>query len=162
MSIIDDALTANALYAAQFTGGALPMPPAKKLALVTCMDARIHPEKALGFEEGDIHVIRNAGGRVAEAIRSLVISQELLGTEEVAIMHHTDCGMLTFTDATIRERLAARGIDAEHVAFLAFSDVEDSVRADLRQYELSPLVRHDIPVRGFVFDVRSRRVSEVV
>jgi carbonic anhydrase len=126
------------------------------------MDARIDPEKALGLEEGDAHVIRNAGGRISEAIRSLAISQVLLATEEVMIVHHTDCGMLTFTDADIRKKLKEHfGADADHVAFLPFGDVEESVRADLRAYNESPLVRHDIPVRGFVYDVRTGRLNEV-
>jgi carbonic anhydrase len=137
------------------------MPPARKLAVVVCMDARIDPAAALGLQEGDAHVIRNAGGRIADALRSLAISQTLLGTEEVMIVHHTDCGMLTFTDEGLRRRLKERGVDADDVAFLAFTDVEGSVRADLDAYERSPLVRHDVPVRGFVFDVKTGRVHEV-
>lgn len=162
MGALDRALEANARYATAFTKGTLPLPPARKLAVVICMDARIDPAKALGLEEGDAHVIRNAGGRVVEALRSLAISQVLLGTEEVAIIHHTDCGMLTFTDEQIRRRLKEeRGADADHIAFLPFSDLEESVRADLRVYRESPIVRHDIPVRGFVYDVRNGRLKEV-
>lgn len=162
MTTIDQTLEANARYAAEFEKGSLPMPPARKLAVVVCMDARIDPARALGLEEGDAHVIRNAGGRIADALRSLAISQVLLGTEEVMIMHHTDCGMLTFTDDSLRRELGKRGINADDVAFLPFSNVEDSVRADLDAYERSPLVRHDIPVRGFVFDVKTGRVHEVM
>jgi carbonic anhydrase len=125
------------------------------------MDARIDPAKALGLEEGDAHVIRNAGGRIADAIRSLAISQELLGTEEVMIVHHTDCGMLTFNDEALRRRFKEHGIDADDVAFLPFSNVDESVRADLAAYARSPLLRHDIPVRGFVYDVKTGRVREV-
>lgn len=161
MTVIDAALEANKAYAAEFKHGDLPMPPARKLAIVTCMDARIHPEKALGFQEGDVHMIRNAGGRIVDALRSLAISQELLGTEEVAIIHHTDCGMLTFSDADIRSRFAAKGVNADHIAFLPFSDVEESVKADIELYKQSPLVRHDVPIRGFVFDVATGRISEV-
>ena len=106
-------------------------------------------------------MIWNGGGRTADALRSLVISQALLGTDEVMIVHHTDCGMLTFTDEGLRRQLKGRGIDADDVAFLPFDDVEDSVRVDLEAYDRSPLVRHDIPVRGFVFDVKSGRVHEV-
>ncbi len=162
MTFIDQALEANARYAAGFKKGSLPMPPARRLAIVTCMDARIDPARALGLEEGDAHVIRNGGGRIADALRSLVISQALLGTEEVMIVHHTDCGMLTFTDESLRRQLKARGMNADTVEFLPFSDVEESVRIDLDAYDRSPLVRHDIPVRGFIFDVKSGRVREVM
>jgi len=161
MTTIDQALEDNARYASGFRKGSLPLPPSRRLAIVVCMDARIDPAKALGLDEGDAHVIRNAGGRIADALRSLAISQTLLGTEEVMIVHHTDCGMLTFTDESLRSRLRARGVDADDVAFLPFGDVEGSVRADLDAYERSPLVRHDIPVRGFVYDVRTGRVHEV-
>jgi carbonic anhydrase len=162
MSIIDEVLEANRRYAAAFEKGFLPMPPARKLAVVVCMDARIDPARALGLEEGDAHVIRNAGGRIADALRSLVISQELLGTEEVMIIHHTDCGMLTFTDESIRHRLKERRVDADDIAFLPFANVEDSVGADLDAYDRSTLVRHDIQVRGFIFDVKTGRLHEVV
>jgi carbonic anhydrase len=162
MSVIDETLNANAQYARSFDKQALAMPPRRRLAVVVCMDARIDPAKALGLEEGDAHVIRNAGGRIADALRSLAISQTLLGTEEVAIVHHTDCGMLTFTDDSIRRTLREKqGTDADHVAFLPFSNLEESVRADIRLYRQSPLVRQDIPVRGFIYDVRSGRIHEV-
>lgn len=162
MTVIDQTLEANNGYAKGFQKGSLKMPPARKLAIVTCMDARIDPARALGLEEGDAHVIRNAGGRIADALRSLAISQALLGTEEVMIVHHTDCGMLTFTDESLRRQYKERGVDADDVAFLPFGDVEESVRTDLAAYERSPLVRHDIPVRGFVYDVKSGRVREVM
>lgn len=162
MSVIDELVTSNASYANAFQHGALPLPPARKVALVVCMDARIDPAKALGLKEGDAHVIRNAGGRFADALRSLAISQTLLGTEEVAFVHHTDCGMLTFTDASIREQLKKnQKVDADHIAFLAFDDLDESVRADLRAYRASSLVRQDIPVRGFVYDVKTGAVREV-
>jgi carbonic anhydrase len=162
MSVVDELVAANTPYAAQFNKGALPMPPGRRVALVVCMDARIDPAKALGLSEGDAHVIRNAGGRFADAARSLAISQTLLGTQAVAFVHHTDCGMLTFTDASIREKLKAeRKVDADHIAFLPFADVDDSVRADLKAYRSSPLVRQDIEVRGFVYDVKTGRVREV-
>lgn len=162
MSTTDELLNANRAYAENFKKGSLPLPPARKIALVVCMDARIDPARALGLEEGDAHVIRNAGGRIADALRSLAISQELLGTEEVAIIHHTDCGMLTFSDESLRKRLReSRGADADAVAFLPFSDVDESVRDDLAAYAASPLVRHDIPVRGFVYDVKTGRLREV-
>jgi len=162
MSVTDELLEANRKYAAQFTKGGLALPPARKVALVVCMDARIDPARALGLEEGDAHVIRNAGGRTADAIRSLAISQELLGTQEVAIIHHTDCGMLTFNDETLRKRLReSRGADADALAFLPFRDLDQSVRDDLALYAASPYVRHDIPVRGFVYDVATGRLREV-
>jgi carbonic anhydrase len=126
------------------------------------MDARIDPEPALGIELGDAHVIRNAGGRVVDALRSLAISQTLLGTEEVAIIHHTDCGMLTFNDESIRRKLREeRGVDATDIAFLPFDDLEQSVRDDIAAYQRSPLVRHDVPVKGFIYDVNSGALREV-
>lgn len=162
MSVIDEFLKANSAYASAFDKGHLALPPARKVAIVVCMDARIDPARALGLEEGDAHVIRNAGGRVSDALRSLAISQVLLGTQEVAIIHHTDCGMLTFSDPSIRKKLREeRGADADHVAFLPFADLDVSVRDDLALYRGSPLVRHDVPVRGFVYDVKTGRLREV-
>lgn len=162
MTVIEETLHANQQYASGFSKGNLPMPPGRKLAVVVCMDARIDPARALGLEEGDAHVIRNAGGRVSEALRSLTISQLLLGTEEVAVIHHTDCGMLTFTDDSLRKDVRAKlNADADHVAFLPFSDVEQSVKDDLVQYRQSTIVRQDIPVRGFVYDVKTGRLTEV-
>jgi len=162
MPVTEEFLEANAKYVAQFKKGALPLPPARKVAVVVCMDARIDPARALGLEEGDAHVIRNAGGRISEALRSLTISQTLLGTEEVVVIHHTDCGMLTFTDEGIRKKLRTeRGANADHVAFLPFPELDASVRDDLAAYRASPLVRHDVPVRGFVYDVRTGKLREV-
>ena len=162
MSVIDEFVHAGAAYAASFSKGHLPMPPARKAAIVVCMDARIDPARLLGLEEGDAHVIRNAGGRVSEALRSLAISQQLLGTEAVAVIHHTDCGMLTFSDASIRKQLReSLNADADDIAFLPFADVEESVRADLAAYRRSPLVRHDISVRGFIYDVATGGLREV-
>ena len=162
MTVIDEMLKANKCYAQGFQKGGLAMPPARKTAVVTCMDARIDPAKALGLEEGDAHVIRNAGGRVSEAIRSLVISQQLLGTREVAVIHHRDCGMLTFTDEQLRKQIRKNlGANADSVAFLAFDDVERSVQDDLEEYARSPLLMRDIPVRGFVYDVKTGAVAEV-
>jgi carbonic anhydrase len=162
MPVTDQFLKANDEYAARFHKGELALPPARKVAIVVCMDARIDPARALGLEEGDAHVIRNAGGRTNDALRSLAISQTLLGTEEVVIIHHTDCGMLTFTDDSIRKQLRSqRGIDADAIAFLPFADLDTSVRDDLKLYHASPLVRHDVPVRGFVYDVKTGRLREV-
>jgi carbonic anhydrase len=162
MADMDQVLSANAAYAAQFDKGALPGPPRLKLAIVTCMDARIETGRAFGLEEGDAHVIRNAGGRVSEALRSLIISQALLGTEAVAVVHHTECGMLSFTDESLRKQLREGGADADSIAFLPFSDLEQSVRDDIAVYAASTLVRHDIPIRGFVFDVKTGALEEVV
>jgi carbonic anhydrase len=133
MARFDEFREANERYAASFSGGDLPMPSARGVALVTCMDARLHPEKLLGLEVGDAQVIRNAGGRVSEdAIHSLVISERLLGTEEIVVIHHTDCGMLTFSNedltAKIKEDL---GVDTVGRDFLPFSDLEQSVRDDV-------------------------------
>lgn len=162
MSFIDELLRDNEAYVAGFTKGHLPLPPGRKAAIVVCMDARIDPAKAFGLQEGDVHVIRNAGGRVVEALRSLAISQVLLGTEAVVIIHHTDCGMLTFTDEILRGMLRKRsGADADHIAFLPFNDVDGSVRDDLRIYRQSPLVRQDVPLRGFVYDVRTGGLREI-
>lgn len=163
MSVTDEFLTANAAYAGSFTKGHLPMPPARKTAVLVCMDARIDPAKALGLEEGDAHVIRNAGGRASDdAIRSLIISNELLGTREFVVIHHTDCGMLTFTNDQLREKLHDElGVDASAIDFLPFSDVAQSVRDDLATIRSSPLLPKEIPVRGFVYDVTNGALTEV-
>ena len=163
MSELEAVLAANDRYAGAFAQGDLPMPPARRLAVLTCMDARIDPAQALGLAEGDAHVVRNAGGRAREdAIRSLVISQQLLGTREVLVVHHTDCGMLTFTNDQLRERLREHlGADASGVDFLPFADLEQSVRDDVATIRASPLVPDDVAVRGVVYDVRSGRLREV-
>ncbi|MEO6396854.1 MAG: carbonic anhydrase [Tepidiformaceae bacterium] len=160
MTAIDDALKANLAFAAQFTEVATP--PRPRLALVLCMDARIDPIRALGLPTGHAHIIRNAGGRVVDAIRSLIVSQTVIGTEEVAIVHHTQCGMETFTDAEIRQKLRdERNAIADDIAFLAFRDQEQAIRDDIRIYRQSALLRQDIPVRGFIYDVATGRLREV-
>lgn len=166
MSVTDEFLAANQTYAAGFTKGDLPLPPARKIAVLVCMDARIDPAKALGLEEGDAHVIRNAGGRAADALRSLVISHELLGTREIVVIHHTDCGMLTFDNPSIREKIAGELGDpaasaAGEIDFLPFSDLDQSVRDDVATILASPLIPEDIPVRGFVYDVRTGGLREI-
>jgi carbonic anhydrase len=166
MSVIDELVQASGEYARRFNQGNLAMPPARRVAIVTCMDARIVPPKLLGLSEGDAHVIRNAGGRAKDALRSLVISQRLLGTREVMVIHHTDCGMLTFSNeglrAKVRDELGAQaGDEVRGVDFFPFSDVEQSVHDDVAFLRSSPLIPRDIPVRGFVYDVRTGRLSEV-
>lgn len=158
MSIIDEMLQANEQYATNFTE---PVRVPTKLAVVTCKDARIDPWQALGLEYGQAHVIRNGGGRVLDAIRSLVISQLMLGTEAVAIIHHTECGMMTFSEEELWEKVREQGAVADHISFLPFTDLEQSVRDDLAIYRKSPLVRQDIEVRGFIYDVHTGRLSEV-
>ena len=164
MSELPAILEANERYAAGFAKGDLPMPPARRLAVLACMDARLDPAEALGLEEGDAHVIRNAGGRASDdALRSLVISQQLLGTREVIVLHHTDCGMLTFTNDQLSDKLRETfGVDTTGTDFLPFADLEQSVRDDVETIRSSPLVPKDIPVRGFVYDVRTGRLREVV
>lgn len=161
MAVADEFLQANERYAASFSKGDLPAPPARRVAIVTCMDARIDPAKALGLQEGDAHVIRNAGGRAADALRSLVISQHLLGTREVVVLHHTDCGMLSFTDDQLRDQLRRDLHQDTDMPFLAFPDLEQSVRDDVAALKASPLLLGDAPVRGFIYDVRTGRVHEV-
>ncbi|BCS21626.1 beta-class carbonic anhydrase [Aspergillus puulaauensis] len=152
---------ANEKYAASFTKGDLALPPARKVAVVACMDARLDPAKALGLEEGDAHVIRNAGGRAIDAIRSLVISQQLLGTREIVLVHHTDCGMLTFSDDLIRQKVRSElGQDANHIAFLPFTDLEASVLDDVKLLENHSLIL-DVPITGYIYDVKTGRITKV-
>src|SRR3954447_4021310 len=162
MAVVDEVLAANEEYAEGFTRGDLPMPPGRKFAVVACMDARLDPAKALGLEERDARVIRIAAGPAADALRSLVISQRLLGTQEVLVVHHTDCGMLTFDNPTLygicREDL---GADASDIDFLPFSDLEQSVREDVEIIRSSPLIAKGTPVTGFVYDVQTGKIHEV-
>ncbi|KAL3481040.1 carbonic anhydrase [Aspergillus californicus] len=152
---------ANEKYAADFTKGDLPLPPARKVAVVACMDARLDPAKALGLEEGDAHVIRNAGGRAIDAIRSLVISQQLLGTREIVLLHHTDCGMLTFSDDSLRLKIRSDlEQDADHIAFLPFSDLEKSIIDDIKLLEQHPLLL-DVPITGYTYHVETGRITRV-
>lgn len=162
MSATEELITANAGYAAGFTKGNLPLPPARKVAIVTCMDARILPSRALGLEEGDAHIIRNAGGLAREALRSLVISQQLLGTREIVVIHHTGCGMLTFTNEQLRTKVKNElGADASVIDFQPFPDLEQSVVDDVRFLRESPLLIEGVTVRGFVYDVHTGRLAEV-
>ena len=163
MPVLDDLLTANQRYAATFTKGNLPMPPSRNVTILVCMDARLDPAKLLGLEEGDAHVIRNAGGRASDdAIRSLIISYKLLGTREFLVIHHTDCGMLTFTNEQLRQLLQQDpGVDASTVDFLPFSDLDESVRQDVAAIRNSPFISNDVQIHGFVYDVSTGRLREV-
>ena len=163
MTATQEMLQANQKFAEQFDKGELPMPPARHAAVLACMDARLHPAKFLGLEIGDAHVIRNAGGRASDdAIRSLIISSRLLGTNEFLVVHHTDCGMLTFSNDDLRSKLREEtGADASNIDFLPFPDLEQSVRDDVRRIKESPFISDDIPVTGYVYDVKSGRLQEV-
>jgi carbonic anhydrase len=163
MPVLPDVQAANDAYAASFAKGDLPMPPGRQLAVLVCMDARIDPAKALGLQEGDAHVIRNAGGRASDdALRSLIISYKLLGTREFLVIHHTDCGMLTFNSQQLRDMLKQdTGADASSIDFLEFSDLEGSVRDDVATIKGSPLIANDILVNGFVYDVKTGKLLPV-
>ncbi|MEJ2514148.1 MAG: carbonic anhydrase [Gammaproteobacteria bacterium] len=162
MSTTDEFLQANASYAENFDKGDLPMPPARKVAVVACMDARIETGRLLGLEEGDSHVIRNAGGVVSDdVIRSLVISQRLLGTREIVLIHHTDCGMLTFKDDEVKAQIEEDTGLRPPFALESFSDPEEDVRHSIRRIRANPFVPHKDSVRGFVYDVKTGRLNEV-
>ncbi len=181
-TILEQILAANEKYAASFGDkGRLPMPPARRFAILTCMDARLDPARYAGLAEGDAHVIRNAGGRASDdAIRSLVISYKLLGTREWFVVHHTDCGMETFTDDVMRRLLAASletstldstgwrdvgkgpgSTEGEFIDWLTVRDRAEAVVADVRRIRHHPLVPEDLPIHGFIYDVRNGRLVEV-
>jgi carbonic anhydrase len=180
--IVREVMAANDAYARNFGDrGKLAMPPARRFAILTCMDARLQPSRFAGLAEGDAHVIRNAGGRASDdAIRSLVISYKLLGTREWFVIHHTDCGMETFTDDTMRGLLAASlrtasltpegwrdtgpgpgSTEGQFIDWLTIGDQAGSVCADVRRIRNHPLVPRDIPVYGYIYDVKSGRLNEV-
>jgi carbonic anhydrase len=180
--VLDEVLTANQGYVSTFGDkGRLPMPPGRRFAILTCMDARLDPAKYAGLAEGDAHVIRNAGGRASDdAIRSLVISYKLLGTREWFVIHHTDCGMETFTDDVMRKLLRSSlktaSIDAsgwhdagggggshegEHISWLTIANLEKSVVEDVERIRNHPLVPGDIPIHGYIYDVRTGKLNEV-
>lgn len=162
MSATDELLENARLYAAGFDKGDLPLPPGKGVAIVACMDARLNPYGLLGLSEGDAHIIRNAGGVItADEIRSLAISQRLLGTREIILIHHTDCGMLTFTDDEFRAQVQAdTGIKPEWAAE-AFPDLDADVRQSIGRITASPFIPDKSSVRGFVYDVKSGELNEV-
>lgn len=164
MSVVDETLQANKAYSSNFQLGSLVLPPARKLAIVACMDARLTVEQVLGLKTGEAHIIRNAGGIVTEdALRSLIISHHLLGTQEFMIINHTDCGMLTFEDHQLRQRLQneTQSNVAAPAAFHAFHDLEKNVREQIQKVRSHPWLPKSIPVRGFVYDVRSGKLNEV-
>jgi carbonic anhydrase len=180
--ILDEVLAANANYAANFRDkGKLPLPPARRFAILTCMDARLDPAQFAGLAEGDAHVVRNAGGRASDdAIRSLVISYKLLGTREWFVIHHTNCGMELFTDDIMRSLLASSlntatvddtgwhdsgtgpgSTDGNYINWMTFSDNAKSVLEDVTRIRNHPLVRRDIPIYGYIYDVKSGKLVEV-
>jgi carbonic anhydrase len=161
MSSTDELVSNNSSYAAGFTKGDLPLPPAKKVVVLACMDARLDPAKALGLQEGDAHVIRNAGGVASEdALRSLVISQRLLGTEEIILVHHTDCGMETFSDDAVKEQIRADTGLRPSFALEAFPKVEDDVKQTAARIRANPFVPKK-NIRGFVYEVETGRLREI-
>ena len=162
MTVTDELLHNNDRYAESFDKRDLPLLPAKRVAVVACMDARFHVSKILGLEEGDAHIIRNAGGVVTDdEIRSLAISQRLLGTNEIILIHHTDCGMLTFKDDDFRSDLQREtGVRPEWAAE-AFDDLDEDVRQNIERIRVSPFIKTKDSVRGFVYDTETGRLREV-
>lgn len=162
MSVTDELVRNNERYAGSFDKGDLPLPPGKQVAVVACMDARLNVYGILGLQEGEAHVIRNAGGVVTDdVIRSLTISQRLLGTREIVLVHHTDCGMLTFTDDPLKAQIQAEVGIRPPFALEAFPDLEGDVRQCVARIKASPFVPHRENVRGCVYDVKTGRLSEV-
>ena len=162
MTVTDDLLKHAEEYARAFDKGGLPMPPGRKVAVLACMDARLNVYGVLGLSEGDAHVIRNAGGVVTDdAVRSLTISQRLLGTEEIVLIHHTDCGMLTFRDDEVKDQIAAETGIRPPFALEAFADPADDVRQSVARIQASPFIPKKDKVRGFVYDVESGRLQPV-
>jgi len=162
VSHADQLILNNRAYASKFAKGHLSHRPSRPVAIVTCMDCRLDVHRALGLEEGEVHVIRNAGGVVTEdVIRSLLISQRLLGTREVLVVHHTNCGMLSFSDDGLKRQIEADTGLRPHFALEAFPDLEGDVRQSIKRIEASPFVPHRDQVRGFVYDVNSGVLKEV-
>jgi carbonic anhydrase len=162
MSVTDDLLRNNDSYSRSFTKGDLAMPPSKHIAVLACMDARLDVHKILGLQEGEAHVIRNAGGVATDdAIRSLVISQRLLGTKEIVLIHHTDCGMLTFQDDDLKGKIEKETGIKPQFALEAFSDLERDVEQSIARIKASPFIPDKTNVRGFIYDVKTGRLNEV-
>lgn len=161
MNAIDEFLANNEAYAGKFAKGSIPAPPAKQIAVVVCMDARLETGMLLGLAEGDAHIIRNAGGVVTDdVIRSLTISQRLLGTREIMLIHHTDCGMLTFTDADLKQQILDETGIKPPFAMEAFTDIDADVRQSVARIKASPYIPHKDQIRGFVYDVASGQLRE--
>ncbi|MDQ3318731.1 MAG: carbonic anhydrase [Actinomycetota bacterium] len=162
MSTTDELLKNNEAYAQSFDQGGLPMPPAKKIAVVTCMDARLSPYVMLGLNEGDAHVIRNAGGVITDdEIRSLAVSQRLLGTEEIMVIHHTDCGMLTFSDDDFKREIQEETGMKPQWPVEAFADLDEDVRQSVARIKTNPFIPKKDAVRGFVYEVETGLLREV-
>jgi carbonic anhydrase len=163
MSAVDDVLERNRAYASAFGHGDAPRSPNLPLVVLTCLDARAQPARFLGLGVGDAHVVRNAGGRATDdAIRSIIVSTQLLGTRECMVIHHTDCGMGTFTNEEVRARLQAEtGASADDIDFFPFTDLEASTRDDVRAIRANPLMPKDLDVSGWIYDVRTGRLNEV-
>ena len=162
MSVTDELLRNNEEYASTFDKGDLPMPPGKQIAIVTCMDARLNPYVMLGLHEGEAHIIRNAGGVITDdEIRSLVISQRLLGTQEIMLIQHTDCGMLTFSDDEVKRQIQDDVGIKPHFSLESFSDLEENVRQSIARILSSPFIPNKESVRGFVYEVETGRLREV-
>lgn len=164
MSVTDEGLKANEVYAQNFTLDHLPIPPARKLAVVACMDARLTVEELLGLKTGDAHIIRNAGGIVTEdALRSLIISHHLLGTQEFIIINHTDCGMLTFRDEELRAELERKTETSAEVPaqFYAFGDLEENLRQQVHKARSHPWIPNHVTIRGLIYDVKTGRLHEI-
>ncbi len=163
MAIFDELLEGNRRYAESFRLGELPILPAKKLAVVACIDARLTVEELLGLRTGDAHIIRNAGGLVTDdALRSLILSTQVLGTRAVAVIQHTDCGMLKFSEAELRQRIQqATGQDTTGLCFHVFADLEQSVAEQLRRIRNNPFLPRELQARGYIYDVHTGRLREV-
>jgi carbonic anhydrase len=162
MSVTDDLLQNNERYAQSFDKGDLPLPPGKGVSVVACMDARLNVYGMLGLQEGDAHVIRNAGGVITDdEIRSLAISQRLLGTREIILIHHTDCGMLTFSDDELKQQIQNDVGIKPHFPMESFSDLEEDVRQSIARIQASPFILHKESVRGFIYEVETGRLREV-
>jgi carbonic anhydrase len=163
MSATDELLRNNQVYAESFDKGDLPLPPAKGVAVVACMDARLNIYGMLGLQEGDAHVIRNAGGVITDdEIRSLAISQRLLGTREIILVHHTDCGMLTFSDDELKQQIQEDVGIKPHFPMESFSDLEEDVRQSIARIQASPFIPHKNSIRGFIYEVETGRLREVL